>query len=76
MSVSLFFVDITGVKVDTLFYACDNASAAGPFMSSASAIEWRKEFAPDRPVYSKQSTESGVCKGAPLYKNDAGWYRG
>lgn len=75
-SVTLFFVDIVGFQVDPFYYACQDSKASGPFMSGGSAIEWRDEYAQGARVYSKPSTDAGVCPGPPLYKGADGWHRG
>ena len=75
LKVSLFFVDITGCSVDPSFYACGDATFAGPFMSGGSAIEWRDEFCPDGDISQRWSDEPGVCQQSGLEKGLNGWAR-
>ena len=75
LSVTLFFVDITGANVDALYWACGDARTAGPFMSGGSAVDWSREFANDAAVFSRQGDEEGVCQPPALYKTMNGWER-
>ena len=76
IKVLLTFVDIAGRGVSPEFYACGDATLAGPFMAGGSAIDWEREFCPGAELRTRWSDEEGVCGGPPLYKGANGWYRG
>lgn len=76
--VTLFFVDIANNdNVSSDFYACGDSRVAGPFMSGATAIEWRDQFLPSGgKVFNRSGNEPGVCAGPPLYREGNAWQRG
>ncbi len=76
LSVVLYFVDADGVQIDGAYQACGDTSTAGPFMSADSAVDWKNSFLPNGTVFSRQSTDDGVCQGpALIYDQDNGWHR-
>ena len=75
-SVILYFVDAGGIEIDGAYQACGDASTAGPLLSADSAVDWKNSFLPTGTVFSRQSTDDGVCQGPTLtYEQDNGWHR-
>jgi len=77
LSVALYFVDISGQAINPKYYACNDSSLAGPFLSAGSAIEWRDEIISDGvAIISHWNNEPNVCTGPPLmHDQTSGWYR-
>jgi hypothetical protein len=73
--VTIYFVDIVGIEIDPKFYACGDSSVAGPFMSGATAVEWRNEFAMDAEIIISYSDDLDACLPPPAwYHNSDIWY--
>ena len=79
IAVALYYVDLSGLSIDSKYFACSDSTLAGPFMSAASAIEFREEVLSlhDGRIISHWSDEANVCQPPALYHDAAkGWYRG
>jgi hypothetical protein len=77
IAVILFFVNIEQGSIDEFFWACGDSSIAGPFISSAGAVEWRDEYSPGGEIWSQSNDEEGVCNAPALRKDSSGqWVRG
>jgi hypothetical protein len=77
ISVAIYLVDLTGMSADPKYYACGNPQLAGPFMSAATAIEWRNEFLQSQDtdrIIATWNTESGVCSKSPWF-HDNEWHQ-
>jgi hypothetical protein len=75
LAVAIFYVEIGGQTIDPKFYACGNSSIAGPFMSSATAIEFRNEFAAGAEVEPHMSNEDGICSTNPWFHDNGNWHQ-
>jgi hypothetical protein len=77
LSVAIYLVDLTGMSADQKFYACGNPQLAGPFMSAATAIEWRNEFLQNQDIdriIATWNTAPGVCSTSPWF-HDNEWHQ-